>query len=341
MADTTNLQTLLTNSLDEILSKFSKTISTVPLINIRPPTFSGEKSQDIVEWFDEFEQVTLSVSEEQRKGLLKCAFTKSARAWYKDDLEPKINEMDWPEIRKVILKRYKPNEKEFHIRQLKKLKYSDQGDQDLPSFVDQRVHLARIAYPNMSDNEIIRDTVVSLPESVASYLKLMKNTDELESLEEFKSLVSRFESDIKLTNSEKQPQQFNLAAFQALIEQQIEKQIEARDKANKTEAIAAIKQQQATNSVHTCQCGAQIQCHMIPHNNNIQTNYRDNYRPRRPRYQNYNQRPYQQGEESRPQRRQQNPNGNRDGPPPNPCWNCGGNHWNGDCPNKPSKEQGC
>lgn len=86
--DTSSFTELFKRSFGEALEGMSQNIPFAPIMNIKPHEFSGEGKDSITDWVDQFEHTTLNLSDDQKKKILICAFTRSARAWFKDDLEP-------------------------------------------------------------------------------------------------------------------------------------------------------------------------------------------------------------------------------------------------------------
>lgn len=218
--DTDKLAEMLSTSLASALSSLSQTISIAPAI-VKPPEFSGDKDQNVSQWLDQFEQVTLNHSDEVKKKMLRCTFTHSARSRFKDDLEPIISALDWRGVKDEILKRYRPNQQDYYVEKLARMKYL--GSTNLASFVDKRVHIAKQAYLGLKPREIIRDTILAMPPNIRSKLNLMQDTEQLDDVRLFKELVRRY--DLKI-NVEEQPSSDSLltpATFEKLLESAVNK----------------------------------------------------------------------------------------------------------------------
>lgn len=115
---------------------------------------------------------------------------RAAKSWSKGELEPQLVDKEWKSIKKLILKCYKPNEQDYYLEQLEKLKHVKSEEYSLASFVDQRIYLTRRAYSSLSkrerEREIIRDTMRSLQSEVKSHLNLMKDTEEVDTIGKFR-----------------------------------------------------------------------------------------------------------------------------------------------------------
>ncbi|CAA2962553.1 Hypothetical predicted protein [Olea europaea subsp. europaea] len=248
MSQDTSFQDTFARSLKEAFESFNQSISIVNPVTVKPPEFSGKKSQDIIEWVDSFEQTTLNYTDDQKKKLLGCAFTKAARAWFRDDLEPLLEGMAWPDIKKAILKRYKPDHQEHYAQQLDKLRYTTDSSDELASFVDQRVYISKKAYPSWSEKEIIRETIRAMAPTVKKELNLMKDTDEIDKISEFKSLVRRYDQKIKVNEGQQPSNLLNEATFQELLKKAVDGVVKSVNE--KTEVLAAtFKRQQAQQQV--------------------------------------------------------------------------------------------
>ena len=175
--DTEALQETISATLAKSLSNLTLSILN-PLVNVTPPKFALEKDQ-VIEWLDQFDQITHAASEDHKKKLLAVSLINAARAWYVNDLEPVREGLSWADIKKRLLKRYSPNTKDHYVEKLSSLKYSRERYPDLASYVDQRVHLAKKAYPTMKEKEVIRDTIITLPPTIRRELSLMTDTSKL------------------------------------------------------------------------------------------------------------------------------------------------------------------
>lgn len=326
--DSSQFQEVLTSSLREILSNLP---ITTPLSSVKTPEYSGEKNEDVIDWLEKYESSTIALNDENKKQLLSSSFVRSARAWYKDDLLPIIHGLSWKEAKKVILKRYKPNQRDYYIEKASRLKYYDEGHQDLASFVDQKVHLIKVAHPKRDEQEIIQETLLSIPSRIRSQLNLMSDTEDIKRISDFKTLVNRYDSRINVQGSPTTTPAFSKEVFESLLRAAVDKVIVGRKDDEHTAAAVVTKQtdrvsqdyqQMASQNEDTYRC--QCQCLRSQTYSNINQNYgyrkptryQKNRGPRNPagyipnnRYTNRNQRTR----------------------PPGPCYTCKGDHWNADC----------
>lgn len=365
----------LARSLREAFEGFNQTVSIVNPVTVNPPEFSASPSQDIVDWLDKYEQVTLNLDDEHKKKLLVCAFTKSARAWFKDDLQPLLEDMAWGEVKKAILQRYKPDHQDHYVLKLGKLKYVDDDSEDLASFVDQRVHVSKLAYPNLSDKEVIRDTILAMCPNVKKEINMTMGADKLTTIADLKALARRYDQQIKI-NEGKANRSLNILdrdIFADLVQKASDKAVEKviEQVAAKTEVLAAAIYKKVQKE-------QQPQMNPPDANNNM---YAQGYQHQQRgqysnpmRFQNqlhYGPQQHQQpmtNQYSQQLNNQQHPNsGIQSAPqpfyqpmpqtsnsyfqqtaqygPPKPCRHCKGNHWNRDCPTlqqqPPLNGQGC
>jgi len=182
------------------------------MVQVSVPEFAGQESEDVHEWIDRFEVSTLSVPDERKSKLLSLAFRGSARAWFCLELKPTLREKLWPDIKKSILKRFStqaPADK--YLEKLSKLKYDPQNNSTLQSFFDEYIYTYQQAYKSDSSGEdeavreqdLVRSLMLAIPVDVKRQLNFMTNLSEIVSLEELKSTIKRFDSNVRLEPSPK------------------------------------------------------------------------------------------------------------------------------------------
>lgn len=326
----------LATTIREAFDNISRAVLSAPLVNLKPPEFSGDKNEDVIEWLNQFDLVTFSVPEGQRKKLLGCAFKKSARAWFKDDLEPGLDDLDWSGIKNKILARFKPRQEDYYIERLKNLNFNQETYSGLGSYVDQRVHIERQAYPHKKARDIVKSTLLSLTPQVRSYLNLMKDTSSIDQIEDLKALASRYDDQIYLPQVSTTTQPLDKSTFETLIKSAID---EAVKNLKETHVAAAVAVQPKLRDENQNYHDSRVSRESRYSNNN-------NYQ-RKPQYyrQNINKENdqvactcnCQQNQQQRADRRQTIPKRK----PPYPCRYCGELHWNNDCPKRDLKPRGC
>lgn len=374
-------QESLSTSIREVIEGFSRSFATnFSQTTIKPPTFSGERSQDVVEWLDDYEQATSGLTEQTKRQILPSAFTKVARAWFKDELKPVIDQLDWEQIKDIILKRYRPNQEDYYIEQLNNLKFKDDSTQELASFVDQRIHISRLAYPGLGEREIVRDTILAMSPKVRTYLNLMCDTAGLTKVKDLKTLVARYDMKVDIPSPRDTVPTIDQSLFENLLKSAVDKTVEKLKIVPQTEVAAVARrpeppppkktrevpiQQVSGEQQVTCHCQCQPSINaqgqpirnMRPWQNQVPA-YREPYQPYpyfpsqfiqpnfpyvrqyRPRRQ-FTQQPQQQYPQQDPNNNQQPETRTTTALPPSPCRNCGGNHWNRDCPKPTKNEPGC
>jgi len=110
---------------------------------------------------------------------------------------------------------------------------------DLASYVDYRVHLAKKAYPSMTDREIVRDTVVSLPPELKSRLNLMSDTSKIHSVREFNLLAASYDQQIDLQTDTNSSQPLDRSTFSEPLRAAVQEAIAATKKVDQA-TIAAV-----------------------------------------------------------------------------------------------------
>lgn len=330
----------LATTIREAFNNISRAVISAPLVNLKAPEFSGNKDEDVIEWLNQFDLVTFSVPEDQRKKLLGCAFKKSARAWFKDDLEPLLENLDWSGIKSKILARFKPRQEDYYIERLKSLNYSQENYNSLGSYVDQRVHVERQAYPQKSPKDIVKSTLLSLTPQVRSYLNLLKDTSTIDKIEDLKALVSRYDEQIHLPQVTTTAQPLDKSTFETLIKSAIDEAVKNLKETHVAAAIAVESKQRGNEQdYHNSRFSRETR---FARNNNYQ---------RKPQYHetNTNQNSEHVGcacncHHINHQKQVQHDNRRQNQPkkkPPYPCRYCGESHWNNDCPKRDLKPQGC
>lgn len=330
----------LATTIREAFDNISRAVISAPLVNLKPPEFSGNKDEDVIEWLNQFDLITFSVPEGQRKMLLACAFKKSARAWFKDDLEPHLVTLDWSGIKEKILARFKPRQEDYYIERLKNLNFNQDTYSGLGSYIDQRVHVERQAYPKKEPKDIVRSTLLSLTPQVRSYLNLMKDTSSIDRIEDLKALASRYDEQIHLPQVSTTTQPLDKSTFETLIKSAIDEAVKNLKETHVAAAIAV--QPKSTNENRNYRDSRYSRETRYSNNNNYQRKpqyYRPNNAKHNERV-NHTcncQHNNHQNQQQREDRHQTLPKRK----PPYPCRYCGEPHWNNDCPKRDLKPQGC
>lgn len=178
------------NQIQELLSTLNNTLLSLSksakndttIINLTPPTFGGSKNEDIVTWSEAYEETTLPLEDSKEKTLLSRALIGSAKAWFKRSLEDKIEKLSWEEVKQKIMERYRPETFDYYAKQIRELKYNEEDN--LESYLGQRIYLARLANPNVSDERLITDSIRTLPPQVREEFNLLKGNSDLKKADE-------------------------------------------------------------------------------------------------------------------------------------------------------------
>ena len=275
-----------------------------------------------MDWLDQFEQVSYSLSDQQKKKLLAIALVDSARAWFRDDLEPQIENLSWDAAKKRIIDSYNPSKEQHYVEKLGKMSFTWDKFENLGAYVDQRIHLARKAYPRMSDSEIIRDTIISMPPSIRSKLNLMSDTQNLAAVEDFKKLVSRFDNQIDVESDRQAGSNLDKATFEKLLQQAVEKVVASSQK-QEAQILAAVRTKESNQNSRSSEPERPEKlCRNCSNQRYNQYRQRPQYRPR---YQAQRQ-PVGQTHpaETAAKEGAHNPANNSQRQPPSPCRYCQG-----------------
>lgn len=223
--DADQLKALMTSLNQTLASLAPANRSNEAIVNLSPPTFSGSKSDDVVTWLEDFESATIALDDVLKKKLLSRAFTGSARAWFRTNLEGQSDSKTWADVKELITKRYKPDAIEYYVDRLKELKFSD--NDTLESYVDQRIYLTKMVNPSALPDRIVRETIKSLPPLVKDRFNMMRGPHDIKTTEELSRLASQYDRNLSTPPEEQKPdKQLSLNAFEELISKAISKSVE-------------------------------------------------------------------------------------------------------------------
>lgn len=369
-------QSQLQQSFQEMLSQLSGATLSSALIHLVPPTFSGGPDEDIHDWIERFEQVTLSLPSEQKNLLLDKAFIKAARAWFREELRPKLPTTDWTTSKREILEHFSGKTPQVRAyEKLMKLTYRPDRHASILYYIDEYTYLYKQAYPIHQQSEIVRAVVLSLPPNIKAKLNYMQDLSAITTVDVLKKTAKRYDQDGVEDQPNSGPVDFEM--FNQSLKQAVKELSEQQILATK-ETLAAFMGKQMPDNAEVEEPTEEHICFARNgqrYNNparNGQTNSNSGFRGDRQEYRNqpvcrcngaaysYDRRTYRNERPAyrndRPAYRndqqtyrnvrpaydnnrptyQNNPNGNNRGEqgPPAPCYSCGGDHWNRQCPRR-------
>lgn len=292
----TEMNQQLTYSITELVSQLSAATLSTAVLQLNPPEFSGGPEADIHDWLEKFERATLGLPKDQKLILLEKAFTCSARAWYRDELQTASSERDWSDIKGSILQRFsgRKSEDRYYDRLLS-LKYDKNRYGSLLSFADEYIHIYRKAHQEATDKDIIRACTLAIPTEYRGYLNLIKNVSTITTVKDLKKTLRRYDQDIQIAPQTEKINPISIEEFKTMM----------------SEMVSKLAEQQATKTEETIAAFAKKFDAPRPNR------YRERFRGQQP---------------SNIPRNAPLPRNTR--PPPTPCYYCGELHWNRDCPRR-------
>lgn len=357
-------QSVLQQTFQEMVTQLSGATLSSALIHITPPTFSGAPNEDIHDWVERFEQLTFSLPQEQKNLLLDKAFMKAARAWFREELRPTLAATEWNTVKRQILEHFSGKSPQVRAyEKLMQLTYRPDRHASILYYIDEYTYLYKQAYPIHQQSEVVRAVVLSLPQNIKSKLNYMQDLSAINTVETLKKLAKRYDQEGVEEPAPRGP--VDIEEFNKSLREAVKELAQQQIAATKEVVAAIIGQQASTNSEtespddeHVCLARSQpryqqnsdfrtnqqgfrnqpiCQCQQSAYRarpNNGYAAYRNDrptYRDPSPRYRNNQQ--LQREDPRYPQ-----PNGgynNRNEPaPPSPCFTCGGDHWNRQCPRR-------
>lgn len=348
---------MLQRSFQEMLTSLSGATLSSALIHLTPPIFSGGSNEDIHDWVERFEQLTFSLHQEQKNLLLDKAFVQAARAWFREEIRPTLATTDWNTVKRQILEHFSGKTPQVRAyEKLMKVTYDPDRHASVLYYVDDYTYLYKQAYPMYQQSEIVRAVVLSLPQYIKTKLNYMQDLSSITTIDALKKVAKRYDQDgaeAPAPRGSVDIEEFNKSLKQA-VKELAEQQIAATK-----EVLAALVDQRATAGTeteipydeHMCMARTQPrnpQNQAFPNNNfrgnrqfsrnqptcRCQQRERPAYCNERPTY--GNERPtYNNYQQNAQADRNSSGNNNRNEPaPPRPCYTCGGDHWNRQCPHR-------
>lgn len=165
------------------------------MANIKIPRL--EPSTDVFDFLAEFEMATTTLSEDQKLALLAKAFPPGRyRAWYENDLLPRINATaSWKIVRRHIIDRFSDTEdRDRHFMRLRELKFDQEDDKKLLDFVEDILFSYRKAFPDSTNAEtMIKFVKATIPASLKTTLNLIPDYSNAVTIEAFKKAVKQYD----------------------------------------------------------------------------------------------------------------------------------------------------
>lgn len=239
-AENSNLGNETITKLSETLDRY--TASTLSSVVI--PEFAGLPTEDVFAFLKRFKIATLTFSEELKCLALNKAFVGSAHTWSKANIKNLILSSDWGQIKKKIIKRFAPPDREPRYQEkLNKMRYeSVRGT--LISYIEEYVDTYKKAYGKVYDQDVIKSLSLNLPPNIIKHLNTLSDDwQQLSTLNPLYALIRRIE--YKILPYEPKEIEEKIAKLLKELKQSFEVQKEKTEnniveKLEKTEAVAAL-----------------------------------------------------------------------------------------------------
>lgn len=328
---------------EKILSKVQDPNMAAAVLQVVPPEFSGGPDDDVYEWVEKFERATTGLPDKQKSLLLPKAFVKAARHWFKDDLQPHLDEKDWPKIKGIILDRFSgQNKEDRYFNKLANLSYDCSRHGSLSSFADEFVRIYRKAYPKAGEQEVTQATVRAIPKQFRGPLGTMTKLRDITSVLDLKSTLKYFDQDVNIPLPNETTKALDIHKIGELLKDAVKSMAEVHTKNTRNTSPAPSEEHLylARDNRHHYR-----EDHGSRPNTRVTFQDRDNSLPRdgyhsgRAEYNNDHhmyrgQRPRYERQNRPASITHTNDRNRSERPPPGPCYSCGGNHWNRQCPRK-------
>lgn len=197
--DTSQALQDITKSVDQLCGQISLSNVVVPKI---------DTYDDVFDFLNEFETVTATLPDEQKKKLLVKAFPVGRKkAWFEDKIKLLIDQgRSWKTIKDTITKRYSDSEeRDRHFKKLNELKYDPKGKQKLFDHVEDLCYSFSKAFPNEKDEDTkIRYIKSALPSAIKPSLSIVNEYTNAKNLDDFMRGIRQYDS-LKVSSSSEKP----------------------------------------------------------------------------------------------------------------------------------------
>lgn len=324
---------IFSQSISQISGQLASATLSSAIIHLNPPQFSGKPNENIHEWVEKFELLTLSFPDEQKTNLLDKAFLHPARSWFKASLKPSLP-LPWKTIKTKILSQFSgESQEDRNYEALRKLSYDKDKYGTLSLFIDDYAYTYGKAYPRADPSETVRALIRNLTPSKRHKLNQMSDIKEISTVDALRTLAKRFDQEPE-SSEEKKSTGLDVNQFKELMSGIVKDIVEQQTKQN-NEIMAAFQKFDKQSSEKQPQSFSSSFRTRSP-SPNRNTSFRQGSsfeRNRRVRFQETDpkeifrstQIPNISGPNSSTGKRA----------PPSPCYYCDGNHWNADCTSRP------
>lgn len=202
----------------ELLTKVQSPGLSAAILQIVPLEFSGGPDDDVYDWLGKFERITTGLSDSQIAVLLPKSFIKSARHWFKDELEPILGSLDWKGIKSAILDRFSgQNKEDRYFDRLANLAYDNFRQGSLSSYADEYIHIYRKAYPKAGEQEIVQAMVRAIPKQYKGRLGTVINLRSIATVKSPKETLKYYNQEVNIGRPEEKKSDLDMHKITELI----------------------------------------------------------------------------------------------------------------------------
>lgn len=328
----------LNATLEKLNSTFEQQTATA-VSGLTLPQFTGLHNEDVHEFISKFKLATFVLSDKHRCLALNKCLAGTANTWAKANIKRALAEGQWKVAKKALIDRFGPSNLIFKHRELlNNMSYQGPQSITLLGYIEKFISLYKKAYNSQSDKDAIMSLRLNLPNHIIRNLNLLDDGwTSYNSCSELYKLVRRYEENIMPFEQSSQPQvvldQNGIKELLTQLRQEFRPQ---------QQLLGALK----TEQLHTDKPDLDRYRYQ-PRQQFYKRKYQNNRRqfqsspsdPNKPRLQIENNNELDKNkqvtfaEQPSGSRPVFEPN-SRSRKPPSPCFYCGNDHWNSDCPKR-------
>lgn len=300
---------------DKISSSINKQTDSHNLSLTNPPEFTGALKEDVQEFLGKFKVVTAHMSDKQKCLILWKALKGTAYDWAKSTIKDHLNDGSFNTAKKLLKERFLPvdYEQKYHDK-LMKMKFTKEIS--LQSYIEEYFKCYRKTCKEVEDKTVIRSLKLNLPSNVKRIFALSdSNWTNYSSMKELTTLARKTEEILAYEPDDQgeklTPEDVKKVMQEALLERK-KLDEEEHNKKVKEEALALLTNDKRSPSPSSSESSHKkkfkektesrddnIPSRIVKINESLMKKYVAKY-----------------------------------GKPRNPCWHCGGKHFNKHCPLK-------
>lgn len=157
-------------------------------------TFKGERDEDIIEYFRQFEDQTFGLEDRIKVLGIRRSFLGAAREWLTEKCQEQLANGDYKVLKSKILARYQLESSNLTNRlKLNAMRFDTLGKETLASFIDRFIARSK-RLDIRKDSEIITGVLLALPVEVQGELEYLEPLAKVKTLGNLTKLAQRYDS---------------------------------------------------------------------------------------------------------------------------------------------------